>query len=271
MSDILITIIMGLVEGITEFLPISSTGHLILTGTLLHFEGEKANTFEIFIQLGAILAVVALYFNRFIALIPEKGRLTFDTQGFAGLRGLLLLGITTLPALGLGYLTHKAIKLYLFGPATVAWALGIGGICILLAEHFKPEAKTNTLDQLTYRQALAVGIFQCFALWPGVSRAAATIIGGLLSGVDRKVAAEYSFLAAVPIMIVATTYDLYKGWRLLTLSDLAYLAVGFVVSFVSAAIAVKFFVGMLQRWSLRPFAYYRIVLSVIIYFALIRI
>ena len=174
MGDPWTAIILGIVEGITEFLPVSSTGHLIVAGHLLDFTGEKASCFEVFIQLGAILAVVCLYYYRFIALIPWRTQQSANPAGFAGFRGLMLLAVTTLPALVIGYFAHRAIKAYLFGPMTVAWALAIGGIGILLAEKYKPDSHIADLDGLNYRQALVVGLFQCLAMWPGMSRSACT-------------------------------------------------------------------------------------------------
>lgn len=268
MHDVWVAVILGIVEGLTEFLPVSSTGHLIVTGTLLDFTGSKASCFEVFIQLGAILAVVILYWKRFVALIPRSAPSITGNEGFAGWKGLILLGLTTLPALIFGYLTHHAIKEYLFSPVTVAWALGLGGLGILLAERFKPDPRVTQVDEITYRQAFFIGLFQCLSLWPGVSRAAATIIGGLFSGLDRKVAAEYSFLAAVPVMVAATSYDLLKAWEHLRMSDVTFFAVGFVVSFIAALAAVKTFISLVQRWSLAPYAYYRIAVAPVIYFLL---
>ncbi|MEJ2717802.1 MAG: undecaprenyl-diphosphate phosphatase [Deltaproteobacteria bacterium] len=265
MGDLWIAVIMGIVEGLTEFLPVSSTGHLIVAGNLLNFTGQKAAAFEVFIQLGAILAVVVLYWGRFVALIPSGRQTSSGQTGFVGWRGLTMLFLTTLPALIAGYLAHKAIKVYLFGPVTVAWALGLGGLGILLAERLKPTPRVSALDGLNYRQALTIGLFQCLALWPGMSRSASTIIGGLFSGVDRKTAVEYSFLAAVPVMLAAVSYDLYKALDFLSVSDAGFFAVGFVVSFVSAAVAVKTFIALVQRWSLAPYGWYRIVIAPIIY------
>lgn len=266
MMDWWIAVVMGIVEGVTEFLPVSSTGHLILAGHLLGFTGEKASCFDVFIQLGAIFAVVWLYYYRFIGLIPFQGFSKFAQQGFSGMRGITLLAVTTLPALLVGALAHKAIKTYLFGPITVVLALSVGGIAILLVEKFKPAPNVDELESITYRQALSVGLFQILAMWPGVSRSAATIVGGMLSGLDRKVSAEYSFLAAVPVMVAATGYDLYKEWQFLSISDISFFAVGFVVSFVSAALAVKTFIGLVQRWSLAPYAWYRIAVALVFYF-----
>lgn len=226
-----IAIILGIVEGLTEFIPVSSTGHLIWVGHLLKFTGEKADSFEIFIQLGAILAVVFLYRERFWALLPTSSSWTKEsTAGFSGRKGCWLLALTTAPALLAGYLTHHAIKTYLFSTSTVALALVVGGLGILLAEKVRPLSRIKELDGITARQALMVGLFQCLALWPGTSRSAATIIGAMLCGLDRKTAAEYSFICAVPIMIAATSYDLLKTWRLLEAPDLLLFAIGFIVS-----------------------------------------
>ena len=268
MGDIWVAVVLGIVEGLTEFLPVSSTGHLIVVGDLINFHGDKAKCFEVFIQLGAILAVMCLYWRRFIGLIPFRGLRFDETEGFSGARGLALLFLTSVPAATLGLLVHKAIKYYLFGPVTVAWALGVGGIAMLLAERYKPASKVQALDGISYRQALMIGVFQCFSLWPGMSRSASTIIGGLFSGLDRKAATEYSFLAAVPIMIAATCFDLYKNYSLFQASDVVFLIVGFVVSFVAAGLAVKGFIALVQRWSLAPYAWYRIAIAPVIYFVM---
>jgi len=168
-----------------------------------------------------------------------------------------------------GYLARHVIRAYLFGPMTVALALGVGGIAILLAEKYKPKTRTSSLDEITYSQALMIGCFQCFALWPGMSRSASTIVGGLLSGLGRKVATEYSFLAAVPVMIAATGYDLLKSWKLLEISDIPFFTIGFLVSFIVAAVAIKTFIALVQRWSLAPYAYYRILIAPIIWYVMV--
>jgi undecaprenyl-diphosphatase len=258
MASWYVAVILGIVEGLTEFLPISSTGHLILAGDALGFTGPKADTFEIVIQLGAILAVVSLYHDRFIGLVkPDPSR------RFSGIYGLWLLFLTSLPASLLGLATHKYIKAYLFSPFTVTCALAVGAFMILVVESVNKgkEEKTATLDELTPGQALGVGLFQCLALWPGFSRSAATIMGGMLLGVRRTVAAEYSFIAAVPIMFAATGYDFLKNYTLFKPDDLVFLAVGLGVSFISAWIAIKGFIYLLGRLTLRPFAYYRLALA----------
>jgi len=255
-----IAILLGIVEGLTEFLPVSSTGHLIVAGHLLGFQGETAETFEIFIQLGAILAVVVLERRVFLDLLRPGAR-----TGFAGPRGCGLLLITTLPALVVGALVHDWIKVNLFGPVTVAWALFVGGIVILAVEAWRPRTTTDRIDDLGPGQALAIGLFQCLAMWPGVSRSGATIVGGLLCGLERRTAATYSFVAAVPVMAAATLYDLMKSWSHLGAADVAPFAIGFVVSFISAYAAMRTFVALLGRCTLRPFAFYRIVVAPLVY------
>lgn len=261
-----IAVIMGLVEGLTEFLPVSSTGHLILAGHLLHFTGPKADTFEIAIQLGAILAVVALYRERFFGLLR-----TDPDKPFSGPRGVLLLFLTSLPALAVGFLAHKTIKTHLFGPRTVALALLAGALLMFVVEARAlrqgraRKRPADSLDRMTPKLALGIGLFQCLALWPGFSRAGATIMGGMLCGADRKTAAEYSFLAAVPVMCAAVGYDLLKNWRLFESGDLLFLGLGFAVSFVGGWAAVKGFIGLLSRFTLRPFAWYRLALAPLVW------
>jgi len=243
-------IMLGIVEGVTEFIPISSTGHLIVVGHLLGFAGPKAAPFEIFIQLGAILAVVILYKERFLGLCTFR-----MSGGLVGHRGLVLLGLTTLPALVFGAATHRFIKDYLFTPGTVALGLGVGGVGILLIERFLPRVKKSGLDALTYRNAIAVGFFQCLALWPGMSRSACTIVGGMAIGIARGTAAQYSFLAAVPVIFAATILDLYKSLPILHGSDISMFAIGFVVSYITAWFAIKFFLRFLANHTLNPFGW----------------
>jgi undecaprenyl-diphosphatase len=256
MTPMFVAVLLGLVEGATEFLPVSSTGHLIIAGRLLGFEGPKAATFEIFIQLGAILAIVVIEWRRFLGL------LWFDpARPFSGLRGIGLLALTTAPALLAGGLLHDVIKQRLFGTVPVAAALFAGGVAILLVEAFRPAPRITGVDGISWREALVVGLFQCLALWPGMSRSGATIVGGLLCRLDRRAAADYSFLAAVPTMIAATAYDLLKSRGDLGGADVAPFAVGFVVAFLSAWAAVRFFIALLGRTTLRPFAWYRIAIA----------
>ena len=259
-------IILGIVEGLTEFIPVSSTGHLILAGQLLRFQGQTAKTFDVVIQLGAILAVVWLYRERFHSLLPLSGWEQFarKSRGLKGLRGCLLLGLTTLPALIVGKFAYGSIKAYLFNATSVAIALAVGGIGILWAEREEKDQGIVSIDNLTWGQALAIGLFQCLSMWPGISRAGATIVGGMLAGLKRKTAAEYSFLAAVPVMIAASGYDFWKTRALFTGSDLLFLAVGFVVAFLVAYLTVAGFIRLLGRWTLKPFAWYRLALAPIV-------
>ncbi len=262
-----ITIILGIVEGLTEFIPVSSTGHLIVVGDLLGFTGEKASTFEVAIQLGAILAVPVLYINRFRGLIPlKKNTEPSSSSAMEGWSGLWRIAVATLPALVVGYLAHDVIKSRLFTPGTVSWALIIGGIGILLAERLVSRHTPRSIDALTLQQAFGIGLFQTLALWPGMSRSAATIVGGMLMGLDRKGAAEFSFLIAVPIMAAASGYDLLKMHGSFSSADLAQFSVGFVVSFLVAVMSIASFIRILSRWSLAPFAWYRIVVAPIFYF-----
>ena len=256
MQDLITATILGIVEGLTEFLPVSSTGHLIITGHLLNFVGPKAEMFEVVIQLGAILAVAVMYRKRFIGLVRPDPDLRFS-----GVRGLYLLFLTCLPASVVGFLCSDLIKHYLFNPTTVAWALGVGALAILAVERMPRSDRYAVLDQMTPWLALGIGFFQCLSLWPGFSRSAATIMGGMILGARRKLAAEYSFIAAVPIMCAATAYDLSRGWHLLAMEDWIMLCVGFVVSFFSAWAAVKTFIHLLTRVTLRPFAWYRLIIA----------
>lgn len=264
MDSWLIAVIMSIVEGLTEFLPVSSSGHLILTGELLGFVGEKASTFEVVIQLGAILAVVVLYWPRFWGLLRPQ-----PYARFAGIRGIGLLMLTSLPACVLGLLAHSTIKAHLFTPASVLLALAVGAVCMILVERRKSRPEYITLDDITPKVALGVGIFQCLALWPGFSRSAATIMGGMLLGAKRSLAAEYSFIAAVPIMVAATGYDLLKSWHLFTAADIPFFAIGLAGAFLSALAAVKLFVALVGRMTLVPFAVYRLILAPLVYYFMV--
>lgn len=266
MNSLGIAVLLGVVEGLTEFIPVSSTGHLILVGHLLGFVGEKAASFEVAIQLGAILSVVVLYWRRFLDLIPTQSALHSDST-LKGWPGIWRITLATIPALIVGFVARHAIKEHLFTPLAVTWALAVGGVAILLAEKIVSHRRSHPLETLTTAQAFGVGLFQVLALWPGTSRAAATIIGGMLVGLERKGAAEFSFLIAVPIMFAATGYELVKMRTLFAAQDLVQFGVGFGVSFLVALIAVKAFVSFLSRWSLAPFAWYRIAVAAIFYFA----
>ncbi|MBI3773111.1 MAG: undecaprenyl-diphosphate phosphatase [Gammaproteobacteria bacterium] len=251
-------LLLGLLEGATEFLPVSSTGHLIIAGDLLGFTGEKSKTFEIFIQLGAILAIIWHYRQRVMSTVAGIGR---DPGAN---RFVINLGIAFMPAAVLGLLFHKTIKAYLFNPYTVAAALVVGGFIILWVERRKHVTKIEAVDQMSWQDALKVGLFQSFALFPGVSRAGATIMGGLLSGLSRSAATEFSFFLAIPTMLTATSYDLYKSRDLFDINDFGLLALGFIAAFISALFVVKRFLSYVGRHSFAPFAYYRIVFGILV-------
>ncbi len=264
MNMMIKAVIMGLVEGITEFLPISSTGHLIITGSILHFQGEMAKVFEIVIQLGAILAVVVMYWDRFWGLVRPR-----PEYKFSGWRGLYLLFLTSLPASIIGLIAEAKIKQYLFNPLCVSIALIIGGIMIFIVEGNKKNFKFFSLDEITPSLALGIGLFQCLALWPGFSRSAATIMGAMILGADRKLSAEYSFIAAVPIMFGATGLEVIKHPSLfINPSYMLIFSIGFIISFLSAYVAVKGFIHLLSKMTLRPFGAYRILLATLVLFLL---
>ena len=265
MSEYVISVLLGLVQGLTEFLPVSSSGHLIITSSLLGVEGIRIQTFEVVIQFGSILAVVALYWPRFWGLLFPARSSGAASPRFSGIRGLFLLFLTSLPASLVGLLLHKYIKLYLFTPISVAAALATGALFILFAEQQRAvSARYRSVDELTPGLALGIGCFQCLSLWPGFSRSTSTIMGGLLLGADRAVAAEYSFLAAVPIMVAATGLSLLSAADTLTKADIPFFAIGTVVSFLAALAAIKILVGLVSRISFKPFAWYRLAISPLI-------
>lgn len=250
--------ILGIVEGVTEFIPVSSTGHLILAGDLLGFNDEKAKAFEIFIQLGAILSVLWFYRERLLSTVREIPRRA-DARRFA-----INIIAAFIPAAIIGFITHTAIKAYLFNPVTVAVALIIGGIAILLIERMEHRNHVNSTEDITLKQAIGIGFAQCLALFPGVSRSGATIMGGLIIGLDRKVAAEFSFFLAIPTMFAATGYDLLKNRGALSISDIPLFTVGFVTAFISALIVIKAFLRYVSGHNFATFAYYRIIFGVMV-------
>lgn len=259
MHDILIAIVLGIVEGLTEFIPVSSTGHLIVAGHALDYTGDKADTFEVFIQLGAILAVAVIYRERIRSVLSFA-----PGEGVQGRNGLFLLAVTSAPAFVLGAALHSVIKDHLFSPFTVAIGWGIGGIALILVEKYLPRVTKHGMDAIRVPDALIIGIAQCLALWPGVSRSAATISASMVRGIDRKAAAEYSFLIALPVIGAASLFDLYSNRDLLSSSDIPMFATGFVVSFIAAWFAVRFFLRLLAVTTMKPFGWYRIAASIIL-------
>lgn len=245
--------ILGVVEGLTEFLPVSSTGHLIIAGHWLEFNSGRATSFEVFIQLGAILSVCWYYRTRLAAVLRGVGR---DAE--ANLF-VLNLAISFLPAAVVGFFAHGYIKTTLFRPEVVAWALIIGGVAILGVERLVGNTNAAQGPNIRRRQALGIGLAQILALVPGVSRSGATILGGMVCGLDRRTATEYSFFLAIPMMVAATTFDLAKSWDSLRPGDAGVFAVGFITAFFSALFAIRFLLRFVSRHSFAAFAWYRIV------------
>jgi undecaprenyl-diphosphatase len=251
--------IMGVVEGLTEFLPISSTGHLILAASLLNFTGEKVKVFDIAIQTGAIFAVILVYWQRLrdtakgLGSEPRARRFTLNVL------------IAFVPAVVLGLLFGKAIKAHLFTPTVVASAFIIGGFIILWAERRQASTvRIHEVDEMTPWDALKVGLVQCVAMVPGTSRSGATIIGGMLLGMSRKAATEFSFFLAIPTLIGAGAYSLLKERALLSAADVPMFAVGLLFSFISAWICVRWLLRYIATHNFVPFAYYRIVFGALV-------
>lgn len=280
--------ILGIVEGLTEYLPVSSTGHLILVGDfmgLVHYSDqtgpfgklldkdkmEAINSFDIVIQLGAILAVVGLYRKR-------VGQMCAGLTGKnpQGLRLFCLLVVAFLPAAIVGVPLHKTIKAYLFGPVPVAWALFIGGIVMIVVEYFyerkkSPSPRTSDLNLITFRQALIIGIAQVLAMWPGTSRSMITMIAALLVGLDMVAAAEFSFLLALPTLTGATVISAHEDWHsLMQVAGINGMLVGLIISGIVAALAVKGFVKWLTHHGLTPFGVYRMIVALLVLWFLAR-
>ncbi|VVM47751.1 Undecaprenyl-diphosphatase [Pseudomonas fluorescens] len=251
-------LILGVVEGLTEFLPISSTGHQIIVADLLDFTGDRFNAFNIIIQLGAILAVVWEFRGKIFEVVSG-----LPTQRKAQ-RFTVNLLIAFLPAVVLGVIFADLIHHYLFNPITVATALVVGGIIMLWAERREHEVHAETVDDITWKDALKVGLAQCLAMIPGTSRSGSTIIGGLLFGLSRKTATEFSFFLAMPTMVGAAVYSGYKYRDLFQPSDLPVFAIGFVTSFIFAMIAVKGLLKFIASHSYAAFAWYRIAFGLLI-------
>ena len=251
--------IMGVVEGLTEFLPVSSTGHLILAGSLMNFTGDKIKVFEIAIQTGAIFAVVLIYWPR---LRATAAGLTTSRQAQ---RFALNVGIAFLPAVVLGLVLGKAIKAHLFTPVVVAAAFIVGGLIILWIERRKqPPVRVHSVDDMTYGDALKIGLAQCLALVPGTSRSGATIIGGMWFGLSRKAATEFTFFLAIPTLVGAGAYSLIKDRALLSIADLPLFLIGLVFSFLSAWLCVRWLLRYVSTHDFVPFAWYRIAFGIVV-------
>jgi len=246
--------ILGLIEGATEFLPVSSTGHLIIAAELLKFNQASANVFEIFIQLGSILAIVVEY-RKTLFKVASNALHDKTSQNF-----VLRLFIAFLPAAILGLLFHKA-----FSPLYVSLALILGGIVMIAIEKRPLRINTKTTNDISMMQAFKIGCAQCASLIPGVSRAAATIMGGMLTGLNRKTATEFSFYLAIPVIAAASLFDLLKNFQDLTLQDLPIFAIGFVTAFLSAYAVIKLFIRFVATHTFIVFAWYRIILGILVF------
>ncbi|HSO79749.1 MAG TPA: undecaprenyl-diphosphate phosphatase [Chromatiaceae bacterium] len=251
-------LILGIVEGLTEFLPISSTGHLIIAGSLLDYTNDQSKVFEIVIQFAAILAVCWLYRTRLLGVV--KGMWAPGAEQ----RFALNILIAFMPAAVLGFLLHSLIKAHLFNPISVAFALIVGGFVILWVEKRDLPVRFASVDEITWREALKVGFAQAIAMFPGVSRAGATIMGGVFFGLSRQAATELSFFLAIPTMLAATVLDVYKARDILSLDDVPVFAVGFVSSFVFAMLAIKGLLRFISHHNFNAFAWYRIVFGLIV-------
>ncbi|MCU0621722.1 MAG: undecaprenyl-diphosphate phosphatase [Gemmatimonadales bacterium] len=251
MSDLVAATILGLVEGVTEFIPVSSTGHLIVVAEWLGRTDERWKTFDVFIQLGAILAVAWAYRGLFL----DVGRELSSPRSRRFVGNLL---VAFLPAAIVGFLARDLIKEHLFSTRVVGWSLIVGGLAILAIERWGPRSRVTAVDDLTPSMALGVGLAQLLALVPGVSRSGATIMGGYALGLSRRTAAEFSFFLAVPVMTAAAGYDLLKSLDVLSLADVPVFAVGFIVSFASALLVIRAFLGFVSRSSFTSFAWYRL-------------
>lgn len=263
-SNVLTAILLGILEGLTEFLPVSSTGHLILASELLGFTGESSVTFKIAIQFGAILAVLVVYWKRFWGV--GIGLLHRRPDDIAFTRNVLL-GFA--PALVIGVLAYEAVRAAIQTPMIVAVALIVGGVLMLVLERVVKTVRFTSVEAMSFGTALTIGLVQCIAMIPGVSRSGATILGALMMGVERRTAAEYSFFLAVPTMLAATVYALWKDRALLNPDDFGMIAIGFGMAFITALFVVKAFVAIVSRYGFTPFAWYRIAAGSIALIALL--
>jgi undecaprenyl-diphosphatase len=267
-------IILGLVEGVTEFAPVSSTGHMIIVDDMWlqskEFLGSMyvANTFKVVIQLGSILAVVIVFFDRFLEMFGlKRGTVKVDGKTPSKLKlSTVIVGL--IPAGVLGVLFEDYIDEHLFSIETVLIGLVIGAVFMIIADFFggrRTESKVESVDQITYKQAFTVGLIQCLSLWPGFSRSGSTISGGVLIGLSHRAAADFTFIMAVPIMAGASLISLLKNWEYFTVDALPFFIAGFISAFVFAMISIRFFLKLINKVKLVPFAIYRIVLALVIF------
>lgn len=265
--ELMKALILGFVEGMTEFAPVSSTGHLIIVDdmwlNIKDFLGDRsAFTFKIVIQLGSILAVVVVFWKRLFSLV---GLYKIDGKKMNSRFNLAHVIIGMLPAVILGFILKDYIDLNLGGVETVIFALIAGSILMIAADKFGPKnPKVTSLDQITYKQAFTVGLVQCLSLWPGFSRSGATISGGVLFGMNHKTAADFTFIMAVPIMMGASLVSVLKNWEYMSMDDLSFYIVGFISAFVFALLSIRFFLKLISKVKLMPFAIYRLILAAIL-------
>ncbi|MDF2496136.1 undecaprenyl-diphosphate phosphatase [Sphingomonas sp.] len=253
MSDLLTAILLGIVEGVTEFLPVSSTGHLVLATELLGYDPQRWAVFNIAIQPGAILAIVVLYWRTFMAVL--KGLMRGEPHSIAFVRNLL---IAFVPAVALGLAFNDQIEALLENAVVVAWALIIGGVAILIVERLAKTREVGGISGVSMSQSVKIGLVQCMAMIPGVSRSGATIMGAMAFGIDRRTAAEFSFFLALPTLTGATVLQLVKHRDAITANDVQLIGVGALVSFVVALVVVKAFMAVVTKHGFAPFAWYRI-------------
>lgn len=267
LNDFISALILGIVEGITEFLPISSTGHLIIVNQFVGFTEQFAKMFDVVIQLGAILSVVVYFRKR---LIPFGNLKSSKNQKIFDLWKKTIVGV--IPALGIGFFAAHYIEERLFNTTVVSIALIVGGLILLYIENKRHSFRIKSMDQLTYRTAFTIGIIQCLAMIPGTSRSASTIIGAMLLGASRVVAAEFSFFLAIPTMVAASGYTLLKNGLMLTPHEFLVVGFGFFVSFVVAWVVIAGFMNYVSKKDFKPFGYYRVVLGIIVlaYFGFLR-
>ena len=270
MEALFIALILGLVEGLTEFLPISSTGHLIIATDLLNLNQEALSSFNIIIQFGAILAVVYLYWDRFYSFFHPTNLINLKNTYHEKKLNLIHIALAIVPVLAIGFVTRKFIKAHLFNTTVVTLSLVIVGLIIIIVEKIKPKAEIHSLDEISYKNAFLIGLGQCFALIPGVSRSGATMLTAMTLKTDVKTSADFSFLISVPVIAAATLYELLKSYQSFTSDSLVQLAVGFIVSFIVAIFSIKFFLHVLKKLSLTPFAIYRILFGLLYFFLKIK-
>lgn len=257
--DVIKAIISGALEGLTEFLPVSSTAHLLLFSWLIDFNSIKNNLFEIVIQFGAILAVCVVYRQKIFTVLT-------DLKAQTSQRFILNLILAFLPAAFIGSIFHDVIKQAFFSVISIAFALIIGGIVMIIVDFKKRAHLTADIDKINFKQSLLIGVFQCLAMVPGVSRSGATIIGGMLMKLNRHTAAEFSFFLSIPTIAAASFYDLYKNYSDLTASNFSIIFIGFLSAFISAFIVIKWFIAYVSKHNFIPFAIYRIILGCVILF-----